>query len=105
MYNPDNHGFRNVVVSDGISVGTTPVRLTGLPSGQKRSAIQITAREQDVYLKFQLAGLPAPTIAATNFHYAVGAVDSSPFLGFSESVEVWAYSPVAGLVNVVEASY
>ena len=62
-YNPDLYGFRNIV-NTAVTVGSTAVKLTGLSAGQKRSAIQVSAMTQDVYLKAVKAGAAAPTISA-----------------------------------------
>ena len=104
-YYGENVGLRNVTVTDGVAVGTTPVALTGLSSGQHRSVIQVAALTQDIFLKFLPAGQAAPTISPTNYHQTYTSGDFSPMIGVSESITVWCWAASAGTVNVVELSY
>lgn len=101
MYTPDSTGLRNLIVADGVEVGTAPVNLN---SGQKRSAILIAALSQDVFLKFSTSTV-APTISESDYHYFVASGDNSSFLGLGEDIRVWAFSPTTTHLNVVEAAY
>jgi hypothetical protein len=106
-YMPDNVGLRNVTVTDAVAVSTTPVKLGSATSASPRSVIQISnpTSASDVCLKWVKAGAAAPTITATDWHYLVGSQDFSPFLGISQSIDVYAYAASPTTVNVTEMGY
>jgi hypothetical protein len=108
MVNQDAYGIRNITVTDGIAVGTTPVVLGGTV---RRSALVVAnpTSASDVTLKFfkkgaYTAGSP-PTMDADDWHYLVSSGDFSSPLGFSESIDVWAYASSPTTVNLVEEAY
>lgn len=97
---PDTYGFLNLRVMDGVAIGPAPVRVG---SGERRSAIKIAALDVPVWLKF--GGGAEPSMSEADFHDQVAAGESTSWMGLSESIVIWAWSPEVGALNVVEASY